>query len=84
MFNRAWDRMFRRELSQVTAGAFLSEYRPRSKSFSAVYGELSPARHVHEHWGHEPFVQKLLIHNETIFRFMEKLGPPNFGRELGP
>ena len=23
------------------------------------------------HWGHEPFVQKLLIHNETIFRFME-------------
>ena len=23
------------------------------------------------HWDHEPFLQKLLIHNETIFRFME-------------
>ena len=23
-------------------------------------------------WGHEPFLQKLLIHNETIFRFMER------------
>ena len=22
------------------------------------------------HWGHEPFLQKLLIHKETIFRFM--------------
>ena len=22
------------------------------------------------HWDHEPFLQKLLIHNETIFRFM--------------
>ena len=25
------------------------------------------------HWDPEPFLQKLLIHNETIFRFMEAL-----------
>ena len=25
------------------------------------------------HWGHEPLLQKLLIHKETIFRFMESL-----------
>ena len=35
-------------------------------------------------WTHEPFLQKLLIHNETIFRFMGSFDLRNFGRTLGP
>jgi hypothetical protein len=34
------------------------------------------------HWDHEPFLQKLLIHNETIFRFMESFHQPKMGPAL--